>query len=72
MKTKMKNVHIDVKKFLKELIKINRRKLKNGSNSMLITVLLVAVVVVINLIVAEIPEEYTLIDVSTQKLYRIS
>ena len=57
MKTKMKNVHIDVKKFLKELIKINRRKLKNGSNSMLITVLLVAVVVVINLIVAEIPEE---------------
>ena len=72
MKTKMKNVHIDVKKFLKELIKINRRKLKNGSNSMLITVLLVAVVVVINLIVAEIPEEYTLIDVSTQKLYTIS
>ena len=72
MKTKMKNVHIDVKKFLKELVKINRRKLKNGSSSMLYTVLLVAVVVVINLIVAEIPEEYTLLDVSSQKLYTIS
>lgn len=72
MKTKMKNVHIDVKKFLKELVKINRRKLKNGSSSMLYTVFLVAVVVIINLIVAEIPEEYTLIDVSTQKLYTIS
>lgn len=72
MKTRMKNIHIDVKKFLKELVKINKKKLKNGSSSMLYVILLVAVVVVVNLIVAEIPEEYTLIDVSSQKLYTIS
>lgn len=50
----------------------NRKTLKNGSYSMAYTLILIAVVVVINLIVAEIPEKYTQIDVSSQKLYTIS
>ena len=39
---------------------------------MIYTVILIAVIVVINLIVGEIPTKYTQIDVSTQKLYTIS
>lgn len=50
----------------------NKKALINGSYSMAYTLILIAVVVVINLIVAEIPENYTQIDVSTQKLYTIS
>ncbi|MGN1183780.1 MAG: GldG family protein [Oliverpabstia sp.] len=51
---------------------MNKKILKNGSYSMAYTLILIAVVVVINLIVAEIPEKYKQIDVSTQKLYTIS
>lgn len=51
---------------------MNKKILKNGSYSMAYTLILIAVVVVINLIVAEIPEKYTQIDVSSQKLYTIS
>lgn len=50
----------------------NKKALINGSYSMAYTLILIAVVVVINLIVAEIPEKYTQIDVSSQKLYTIS
>lgn len=50
----------------------NKKALINGSYSMAYTLILIAVVVVINLIVAEIPENYTQIDVSIQKLYTIS
>lgn len=72
MKTKMKNIHFDVKKTLKELGRVNKKKLKNGSYSVIYTVLVIAVIVVINLIVGELPESWTQIDVSTQKLYTIS
>lgn len=51
---------------------MNKKILKNGSYSMAYTLILIEVVVVINLIVAEIPEKYTQIDVSSQKLYTIS
>lgn len=50
----------------------NKKALINGSYSMAYTLILIAVVVVINLIVVEIPEKYTQIDVSSQKLYTIS
>lgn len=61
-----------IKASLKEMGKINKKTLRKGSYSMIYTVLLIAVVVVINLIVGEIPEEYTQIDVSSQKLYTIT
>lgn len=67
-----KEKNVSVKEKMKELSKINRKMLKNGSYSILSTLLVLAVVIVINLIVGEIPEEYTQIDVSTQKLYTIS
>ena len=49
-----------------------KNTLKNGSYSMGITAIVIAVLVVINLIVGQIPEKYTQVDVSTQKLYTIS
>lgn len=70
-----KGIKIDknkIKTLLKNLGRVNKKTLKNGSYSMVYTVILIAVIVVINLIVAEIPTKYTQIDVSTQKLYTIS
>lgn len=72
MKTGMKINKEEIKNSLRKMGKINKKSLKNGSYSMIYTVILIAVVVVINLIVGEIPEEYTQIDVSSQKLYTIS
>lgn len=70
-----KGIKIDknkIKTFLHSLGRINKKTLKNGSYSMIYTVILIAVIIVINLIVGEIPTKYTQIDVSTQKLYTIS
>ena len=70
-----KGIKIDknkIKTSLKNLGRVNKKTLKNGSYSMVYTVILIAVIVVINLIVAEIPTKYTQIDVSNQKLYTIS
>lgn len=72
MRINIKNKLRQCKKTLKEMGKIDRKILKNGSFSMLYTVLLVAVIVVINLIIGEVPEKYTQLDVSEQKLYTIS
>jgi len=57
-----------MKKLLK---KINMKKLKNGSYSVLLSIAVIAVVIVINLIVNEIPSQYTKFDMSDQKLYSI-
>lgn len=57
---------------IKEMGSIDKKSLKNGSYSMVITAIVIAVLVVINLIVGQIPEKYTQVDVSTQKLYTIS
>ena len=70
-----KGIKIDknkIKTSLHSLGRINKKTLKNGSYSMIYTVILIAVIIVINLIVGEIPTKYTQIDVSTQKLYTIS
>lgn len=50
---------------------ISGKHIKNGSYSMVMTVIFVAVIVVINLIVGEIPSKYTQIDISESKLYTI-
>ena len=72
MKTGIKINKDKIKTSLKEKMKINKKALKNGTYSMAYTLILIAVIVVINLITAEIPEKYTQIDVSSQKLYTIS
>ena len=72
MKTGIKINKDIIKTSLKEKMKINKKALKNGTYSMAYTLILIAVIVVINLITAEIPEKYTQIDVSSQKLYTIS
>ena len=51
---------------------MNKKILKKGSYSMIYTAVLLAVLIVINLIVAEIPEEYTKIDVSETALNTMS
>ena len=57
---------------IKGMGRIDKKSLKNGSYSMGITAIVIAVLVVINLLVGQIPEKYTQVDVSTQKLYTIS
>jgi len=51
--------------------KINMKKVKNGSYSILLSIAVIAIAVVINLIVNEIPSQYTKFDMSDQKLYSI-
>lgn len=72
MKLDAKRIGGNIKKGLKQISKINKKSLKNGSYSMLATAILLAVVIVVNLIVGEIPEKYTQIDLSQQKMYTIS
>lgn len=50
---------------------INKKKLKYGSYSMFLTVLVFAIAVVVNLLAGELPSKYTQIDVSEEKLYTI-
>lgn len=52
-------------------ITISKKHLKNGSYSMMMTVIFIAAIIVINLIVGEIPSKYSRIDISDQKLYSI-
>ena len=63
----------DRKKFsLKSIIgNISGKHIKNGSYSMAMIVIFVAVIIVINLIVGELPSKYTQFDVSSSKLYTI-
>lgn len=55
----------------KKLAPANKKSLKNGSYSAVLTVIVIAAIVVINLAVSTISSKYTMIDVSTQKLYTI-
>lgn len=63
---------------LKEMIssyreqrKRNKKLLKHGTYSMAVTAVVIAIVVVLNLVVQEIPSKYREIDLSSQKLYTI-
>ena len=62
------------KEHLKEVFTGEEQKkhLKQGSYSSMMTVIVLAVIVVINLIVAQIPTSKTQIDLSTQKMYSIT
>ena len=50
----------------------NKRHLRHGSYSSAMTVIVIAVIVVINLIAAQLPSDVRQIDVSTQKLYSVT
>ena len=56
MKINKKKIGGNIKNSLKEMSKLNKKTLKNGSYSIAATVILLVVVIVINLIVAQIPE----------------
>ena len=49
----------------------NKKILKHGAYSMAVTAVVIAIVVVLNLVVQEIPSKYREIDLSSQKLYTI-
>ena len=71
LKEKMKNNNH--KKFDKKKLigTISKKHIKNGSYTMVMSVIFIAVVVVLNMIVNAIPSKYSEIDISSQKLYSI-
>ena len=71
LKEKMKNKNhnkFDKKKLIGT---ISKKHIKNGSYTMVMSVIFIAVVIVINMIVSTIPSQYSEIDISSQKLYSI-
>ena len=71
LKEKMKNKNhnkFDKKKLIGT---ISKKHIKNGSYTMVMFVIFIAVVIVINMIVSTIPSKYSEIDISSQKLYSI-
>ena len=52
--------------------KLNKKYLKIGSFSMVMTAVVLAAVILLNLFVAEIPSTYTKYDLSSLQLYSIS
>ena len=75
-KAKKNNVQNKEKKNRKFNIKkmvgtVSKKHIKNGSYSMIMTVVFAAAIVVINMIVGKIPSKYTQIDVSDSGLYSI-
>lgn len=75
LKNKMKEKNKEKKhnkiNFRDMFLNFSKKHIKNGSYSMTMTVVFIAVVIVINMIVGELPSKYTEIDVSGQKLYSI-
>lgn len=61
------------KKSVKQKIKesMNKKYLKNGSYSVVISAVFIIIVVVINMIVGALPTKYSEFDLSSQKLYSI-
>ena len=61
------------KKTVKQKIKesMNKKYLKNGSYSVVISAVFIVIVVVINMIVGALPTKYSEFDLSSQKLYSI-
>lgn len=75
LKNKMKEKNKEKKhnkiNFRDMFLNFSKKHIKNGSYSMTMTVVFIAVVIVINMIVGELPSKYTEIDISGQKLYSI-
>ena len=63
-----KKIKFDKKKLMGTF---SKKHIKNGSYSIAMSAIFVAVVVVVNLIVGELPAKYTEIDVSGEQLYSI-
>lgn len=55
----------------KENRRKNRKNLKHGTYSMGVVAVFVAILVVVNLLIQELPSKYREIDLSTQKMYSI-
>ena len=71
LKEKMKNKNhnkFDKKKLIGT---ISKKHIKNGSYTMVMSVIFIAVVIVINMFGSTIPSKYSEIDISSQKLYSI-
>ncbi|MFA9378165.1 MAG: GldG family protein [Lachnotalea sp.] len=68
---KMKNIFKNKKTDKRPKI-INKKSLKNGSYSMMVSALVIAVVVIVNLVVNSLPSTYTKFDLSDTKLFTIS
>lgn len=69
----MKIKNIFNSKMAEKMPKImNKKSLKNGSYSMAISVLVIAIIVIVNLVVNNIPTTYTKFDLSDTKLFTIS
>lgn len=58
-----KKIHITWRK--------NIKTLRNGSYSVLVSVVVIAVVILLNMIIGQLPAKYTQFDISTGKLYTI-
>ncbi|MDO4339702.1 MAG: GldG family protein [Eubacteriales bacterium] len=63
-----KNNKIDKKMSIKS---INKKYLKNGSYSIMISAIFIIIIIVINLIIGELPAKYTQVDISGEQLYSI-
>ena len=50
---------------------VNKKYLKNGSYSSVMIVVFIAIIIVINMIVGNLPTKYTQIDISSEQLYTI-
>ena len=68
-----KGKKVKEKKSVKQKIKesMNKKYLKNGSYSVVISAVFIVIVVVINMIVGALPTKYSEFDLSSQKLYSI-
>ena len=51
---------------------MEKKSLKNGSYSILITLIVIAAAVVLNVIIKTLPENLTQLDFSTNKLYTLT
>lgn len=73
MMSKNKNKEMKHNKINKNKIlgTINKKYIKNGSYSMMMSAIFIIAVIVINMIAAELPSKYTEVDVSGQKMYSI-
>ena len=71
LKEKMKNKNHNKFDKNKLIGTISKKHIKNGSYTMVMSVIFIAVVIVINMIVSTIPSKYSEIDISSQKLYCI-
>lgn len=71
MKNKIKREKHNKNDFCKIKPTFNKKHIKNGSYSMTISVIFVAVVIVINMMANELPSKYTELDISGEKIYSI-